>query len=99
MASFDPTLRREVWMFQKLGVDTKDRPIYRRMGFNLVEYDGNPEMYIEPVNAGGYGVDLTNPNVATTNNVTQEAGAIVDMRFFDARPYEVHSFGDPISGT
>jgi len=96
MANFDPAMRRETWLFQELGKDVGNKPIYRRMGFNLVSYDGSPDMVIEPVSAA-YGVDLTNPSVATIDNVTQDAGAVVGFQTFQARPYEVHAFGDPVA--
>ena len=48
MAQFDPKLRIETWVMQEVAKDAKQRPTFRRLGFNLVEYDGNPDRYIEP---------------------------------------------------
>jgi hypothetical protein len=64
------------------------------MGFNFVEYDGSPDRFIEPV-APGYNADLTNPNVTTVNHSIMEVGAVAGFEFYEGRPYEVHSFGDP----
>jgi len=48
MAQFDPAQRVETWVMQEVQRDASGRRTYRRLGFNLVEYDGSPDMYIEP---------------------------------------------------
>ncbi len=51
MADFDPKLKRETWLFQQTNLkDGYGRPCMKRLGFNLVEYDGIPELHVEPVN-------------------------------------------------
>jgi hypothetical protein len=96
MAQFDPRLRRETWLFQRVGTDPGDKPIYRRLGFNMVSYDNSPDRFIEPVSIGADGVNAISPSVTTIDTIAQEAGAIAGIEYFDARPFEVHSFGDPI---
>ena len=92
MLEFDPTQRLEYWCFQEIGRSADNKPIYRRMGFNLVGYDGDPDLVMEPVNQEAL-VDLTNPNVATIDP-SADGGRIGGFRFFDSRPYEAQSFND-----
>lgn len=93
---FDPLQKRETWIFQEIGRTAMGKPFYRRMGFNLVNYDGSPDQFIEPVSAG-YHVVLTAANVLTVDNTMLDSGAVNGMMYVTARPFEVHSFGDPVA--
>lgn len=90
MANFDPALRRETWVFQKL-FDEKGRPVYRRMRFNFVEYDGSPDRYIEPVSMSDF-YDILSADVLQDD----DRGRVVGFEFYTGRPFEVHSFDDNV---
>jgi len=63
------------------------------MRFNLVQYDGSPDRYIEPVSPS----DFFDPIAVQPTILTDaDRGRVVDFEFFDARPYEVHAFDDPV---
>jgi len=95
MAQFDPTQRRETWVFQKTGTDPVfGKTIYRRMGFNLVSYDGSPELSIEPINNEQVAPSFNNGSGTVIVPNVDGPGQVVDFQFFEGRPYEVHSFGD-----
>lgn len=96
MAQFDPYLRRETWVFQQIGTDPRGTPLYRRMGFNLVSYDGSPDKWIEPISIGADGVNTVSPNVTTIDIAGREAGVIAGFEYYGARPFEAQSFGDPV---
>jgi hypothetical protein len=86
--SFDPTTKLETWLFQKMGTSADGRPIYKRLPYNLVEYDGDRIQYIEPVSGvlDGSG-DPINP-------LTDGVGKVVGINYYDARPFEVVGFND-----
>ncbi len=49
MAAFDPTQRRETWVFQRTGIKGRDgKPCLKRAEFIWVEYDDEPERLLEP---------------------------------------------------
>lgn len=93
MAQFDPNLRREFWLLQKLGTDPSGRPYYRRMQMNLVEYDGVPDKFIEPINHSDVYDVLGEPDLLDARD---DAGSVAGILTFESRPYEVHSFSDNI---
>lgn len=64
------------------------------MGFIIVKYDGSPEGFIEPISAGAGAFNPLAANVTTLDSSMQESGTIDGFQFFEARPYDVHSFGD-----
>jgi hypothetical protein len=80
---FDPSTRRETWLFQKMGIDqVTGKPMYRRLGYNYVSYDGSPDKYLEPVVSELENYPGMNPNVSG------EPGIVVGFEFFDSRPFE-----------
>ncbi|HYE89034.1 MAG TPA: hypothetical protein VEA16_21940 [Vicinamibacterales bacterium] len=91
MAQFDPSLRRETWLFQELFAEN-GRKVYRRLGFNLVQYDGDPEKYIEPRPPSDVLELIDEPDIIDAR--TQGVGVVADFEFYTARPYPVHNFGD-----
>lgn len=92
MASYDPLLKREYWVFHKVGIE-KGLPLYRRAAFNLVSYDGDPELMVEPINVG-YLIDPVTPNTQIINNMELDNGAIAGFLFIDSQQlYEVQAFG------
>jgi len=89
MANFDPALKREIWCFQRIGRQG-GHSVYRRLGYNLVSWDDDPNYYIEPVNETN-SVDLL--AVSSTDNCKQidpmsDFGRVVRFEYFDGRPYE-----------
>jgi hypothetical protein len=85
---FDPDTRRETWLFQEMYRDSGNRPVYRRLSYNLVEYDGDPDKYIEPVSMQS---EDEMPFDARTSG---DPGAMVRFEIYTSRPFELHSFND-----
>lgn len=84
----DPATRYETWVLVRVGKNQKGVPVrYRRARFNLVEFDGVPEQYIEPLSASPV-ADLTDAVVNPT------VGAMVRIERYDEQPFEVHDFSD-----
>lgn len=92
MANFDPALRRETCVFQELFTEN-GRPVFRRLGFNFVQYDGDPEKYIEPRPPSDLYELIDEPDIFDAR--TQGVGLVVDFEFYRSRPFrEFHNFGD-----
>lgn len=101
MAQFDPTQRRETWLFQELGPDgVTGKPVYRALKYVLVSYDGSPDLVIEPIppdevlrsndalgTTAGNGFKLIDPRV-------DGLGRMAGIQLFTSRPFEVHAFDD-----
>jgi len=95
MAQFDPAQRRETWVFREMFTE-HGRKVWKRAGFNFVEYDGSPERYIEPVNdfmfsvpvgEGGADASLIDPHVDGT-------GSVVGFEFINEQDWNgVQHFG------
>ena len=69
MAEFDPAMKAETWIFEIIGKDAKGRTMYRRLPYNKVEYDGDPECVMEPVAGAGFketSADLLTPKPGIT---------------------------------
>ena len=94
MAGFDKTQRRETHIFQEL-FQEKGKPLFRRMQFNLVEYDGDPNQYIEPRPASDI-LDAVAVEPRVLKPVTDGVGVIADFQFYQKRPFDVHSFNDTV---
>lgn len=86
---FDKTTRRETRLLQELYRDGKGRPVYRMLNYAFVEYDGDPDRYLEPLPVLRYG-----PDERITDAVGDGAGLIVGFEYFVGRPFEVHAFDD-----
>lgn len=97
MANFDPAQRVETWLFQQIATDPlTNKPIYRRMKYNLVSYDGSPERVLEPVNAEPMVDILTSGHVLAPQS---HFGRVGGMEYFTARPNEVFGLDDYETGT
>jgi hypothetical protein len=77
-------------VFFEVGKGAQDAPIYQRAGFNFVSYDGDPDRYLEPVNASGVVDALGTAHTLFTTPATREN--ITRFEFFRGRPFEVHAF-------
>ena len=89
MANFDPALKREIWCFQRLGRQS-GHAVYRRLGYNLVSYDDDPNFYVEPVNET-VSCDLLageSANNCKQIDVMADFGRVTRFEYFDGRPYE-----------
>ena len=91
MAQFDPKMRRETRLLQELYRDGSGRPVYRMLPYCFVEYDGNPDRYIEALPAGG----RVDPDLTLRNSpITDGVGQIVGFEYFRGRPFEAFSMDD-----
>lgn len=106
VTQMDPTTKLEWWLFQKVGFGpptpggrgSKGTPIYKRLPYNLVSYDGDPTQYIEPANMSSFVKVFDGPNGTTfgdpINPLTDGSGRVVGCLFYDKRPFEVFSYND-----
>jgi hypothetical protein len=62
------------------------------LNYCLVEYDGEPDRYVEPLPDGG-GRHISSTDVMI-NPLTQGLGQIVGFEYFTARPFEACAFDD-----
>jgi hypothetical protein len=85
---FDPKTREVTMVFQDVGKDALNNPVWRRAGFNLVTYDGDPNRWIEPVNACQDEDVMTTP-VAGTKRWPERISGIEHIR---GSMFEVHNF-------
>jgi hypothetical protein len=89
MADFDPLQRVETWLFQQTN-GGKGKPVYRRLPYNLVSYDGLPARVLEPRNATEY-ADLVG-NCTVFDNQTQVR--IGGIEYVTTRPYPMFAIDD-----
>lgn len=91
MAQFENATREVTLVFQNIGKSLiGENPIWRRAGFNLVSYDGNPDKWIEPVN-----VCLTVDALGTTQTILSTPATverIAGIEYVQGRMFEVHNF-------
>jgi len=96
----DPATKLETWIFQKIGNAGGgqagaggSRPVYRRLPYNLVSFDGDATQYIEPaalsdfarvLDGSGQPID---PRADGTTN-------IVGILYVEGRPFEVFAMND-----
>src|SRR4051794_25493154 len=98
--SCDPTLKVEIWLFQQVGVSPPGpaggggTPVYRRLPYNLVRFDGDPTEYIEPCYPSDFNKVLDGSGDPIGYSAGDGSGQVVEMRYFAARPFEVFSFND-----
>jgi len=91
----DPLTKREIWLFQKIGQAFESgRPVYRRLQYNLVRYDGDPTEYVEPDTASGDFYRVIDGTGSPIDPRVDGAGNVVEFRFFDARPFEMFAIND-----
>lgn len=87
---FEPDTRIETWIFVRVGSARLRNPRYRRARFNYVEYDGNPDRYMEPVSACEL-ADIT----GTVSAFNKHRGIIGRAEYYDQNPVaELHDFSD-----
>lgn len=91
MANYDPAKRVETWLFQRLGVDDQKKPVYRRLKYNLVSYDGSPERVLEPLAPSSL-ADITGNG--TVIDPMAHFGRVGGFEYFNGRPFEVFSIDD-----
>lgn len=85
MANFDPAQRVETWLFQQIGVDLQGKPVFKRLPYNLVSYDGSPDRVLEPTNAEERVDVITGCTVLVPRtHVGQVGGMEYLKRHFDA---------------
>jgi len=77
-------------VYLEIGKGAKEQPLYQRAGFNFVAYDGDPDRFIEPVNAATALDTLGTTCVIASTPSTQER--ITGFEFVRGRAYEVHAF-------
>src|SRR3990167_9086227 len=93
MAQFDPKLRLETWVLSEVSRDARQRKTYRRLGFNLVEYDGNPDRYLEPRPASDRYDQWTDYKNMDLLDPTNDGRRVVDFEFSEGTNYQgVHRF-------
>lgn len=91
MAQFDPALRLEWWQFQQIG-EQYGQPVYRRLKFNMVAYDNQPERYVEPVSVDEQGEQAF--DFQTRAQQPARIPRVAGFEFHNGRPYSVVSFDD-----
>lgn len=100
MAQYDPSLRRETWLFKEIGRQGKKNPIYKRLGYILVSYDGDPVHYLEPCPVDQTVAVIANDGTTTGNGcrvidpVADGLGRMSAQQFFTGRPFEVFAYND-----
>lgn len=94
MAQFESAQRRETHIFQEL-FQENGQPVWRRMQFNLVQYDGDSDRYIEPRPASDF-FDGISVEPRVHRAVADGIGVIAGMEFYQARPFRPQAFNDGI---
>jgi hypothetical protein len=69
------------------------KPIYRRAGYNLVTYDGDPQQVIEPRNVCSL-ADATTDGGNASSPTTSDR--IVGIEYIKARRFEAQAYYDNI---
>lgn len=91
MAGLDPNQRFETLVFVKVG-DRQTaqglKPVYKQLGWKYVEYDGNPNRFVEPISIPNAAV-LLNQNDAFSGNV-------IGWEVVEGRALTGFSLGEPI---
>jgi hypothetical protein len=87
--AFDPNTRVVTVLLQQTN-GSHGQPVYRRLPYDFVTYDGNPTQYLEPRNATDR-VDLLK-DCTVFDKPTQER--IGKFEYFGARPIDVFSIDD-----
>ena len=83
MAQWDPKLKKETWLFSRVKKQS-GKVEYRRLKYNLVQYDNETETLIEPVSD-------TNSHDKDCPSRDDRPG-IDQLEFVEGNPFEVHQF-------
>lgn len=87
MAQFDPTQKFETWLMMKAAkTDRLGKECLRRLKFNLVEYDGSPELAFEPVNHLPYLHDDT--GLSVVNPISTGSGICNKLEILEGQPWQ-----------
>lgn len=89
MAQFDPKLRRETRLLKLLYRDERGRPVYRMLPYALVEYDGDPDRYLEPLSIPQYG-----PGDRMATEAVDGIGLIIGFEVYNSRPFDMFAYND-----
>ena len=98
----DPTTKLELWLFQVIGsyqpgqahpFSNKGQPIYKRLPYNLVSYDGFQTQYIEPCTPCEF-MNLVDMTGAPINAITDGAGRCVGWRVVKGQLCETFALND-----
>jgi hypothetical protein len=95
MAGLDPLQKFETLVFQKVGERTTAfgvKMVYRQLPYKYVEYDGNPQRFIEPI------ATATNP-AQTVVQLDAIGGQVVGWEIVDGRAMTGFSMGEKIDPT
>lgn len=90
----DPTTKLETWLFQQVATTQHGKPIYRRLAYNLVSFDGDPTQYVEPAPSGGSFVRSLDGTGDPIVPGTEGTGRVVGFQFCQARPFECFAIND-----
>jgi hypothetical protein len=88
--TFNPSTREVTVVLQPIGKTlVGEKPVYRKAGYQFVQYDGDPDRLMEPVNACAT-VDAIGEGAMYTTPTTVER--IVGFEIVEGRMSEVHAF-------
>jgi hypothetical protein len=101
MAQFDPTQRRETWLFQEMCRDVNTgEPVYRALQYVLVTYDGDPQQYLEPIpvdevlKSNVADMTLSGNGYKPVDPRSEGLGRCTGFKFFTSRPFEPFALND-----
>lgn len=97
MAQYDPAMRKETLLFQEVGRQGRNTPVYKQLPYVLVSYDGDPVQVLEPlpVDTRVRSNDAANTAACRViDPVADGLGRVEAVRFFTSRPYEVFGYND-----
>lgn len=89
----DPLTKRETWLFQQVGM-AGNVPLYRRLKYNLVSFDGDPTQYVEPDAATGDFIRVLDGTGSPLDPRVDGIGLVAGFQFCSARPFEMFSLDD-----
>ena len=87
MSQFDPAMAEVTEVFYEIGEGTSGKKLYTRAGFRYVQYDDDPDRYIEPVSVS-HPFDL----IGVPGNA--KPARVVGAEYVRGRVGDVHLFGD-----
>ena len=82
MVQFDPSLRKETWIFQRAGKDSKGREFYRILNYIEVEEDEDGQIFVE----ARQGAERDTYSGAAASGI-KASGPKIYLKFVDGLPY------------